>query len=127
VWQVIQTVKTAGNSVEDAATYLELPVEKVHACVRYFADYPEEIDSWAARAALISQREEAMWQRQREALGWVLCQVFLGGDGGGQWVGDPAHVRRGRAQLREGAGKILGLLRVDHALHGQDMLLNQRA
>ncbi|MGH8910266.1 MAG: hypothetical protein ACRD0K_28180 [Egibacteraceae bacterium] len=69
VWQVIQTVRAAGNSVEDAAAYLELPVEKVRACVRYFADYPEEIDSWAARAASISEREEAIWRRQRELLG----------------------------------------------------------
>lgn len=69
VWQVIETVKEAGNSVEDAATYLELPVEKVRACLRYYAAYQDEVDDWSARAASVSDREEAIWRRQQEVLG----------------------------------------------------------
>ena len=68
VWQVIETIRQNGNSVEDAAEYLGLPVEKVRACVRYYADYTDEIDEWAARAQAIAEREEASWRRQQELL-----------------------------------------------------------
>lgn len=68
VWQVIETVRQNGNSVEEAAAYLGLPVEKVRAGVRYYADYPEEIDEWTARAQAIAEREEANWRRQQELL-----------------------------------------------------------
>ena len=68
VWQVIDTLRQNGNSVEDAAEYLGLPVEKVRACVRYYADYKDEIDEWAARAQAIAEREEASWRRQQELL-----------------------------------------------------------
>ncbi len=69
VWQVIETVKHAGNSLEDAAAYLELPIERVRACVRYYAQYQDEVDDWSARAASMSEREEAIWRRQHEVLG----------------------------------------------------------
>lgn len=69
VWQVIDTVKHAGNSIEEAAAYLELPVEKVRASVRYYADYTDEIDEWSARAAAVAEREEASWRRQQAVLG----------------------------------------------------------
>ncbi|MGH2732713.1 MAG: DUF433 domain-containing protein [Actinomycetota bacterium] len=69
VWQVIEMVKQAGNSVEETAEYLELPVEKVRACARYYAEYRDEIDEWSAAAASIAEREEAIWRRQQEALG----------------------------------------------------------
>lgn len=68
VWQVIETVRENSNSVEKAAAYLELPVEKVQACVRYYADYHEEIDEWTARAHAIAEREAESWRRQQGIL-----------------------------------------------------------
>ncbi len=68
VWQVIETIKEA-NSVEEAAAYLEIPAEKVRACLRYYAAYQDEVDDWSARATSVSEREEAIWRRQHEVLG----------------------------------------------------------
>ncbi len=67
-WQVIETVKQNG-SVEEAAGFLELPVEKVLACVRYYADYTDDIDERAARANALAEREQASWRRQQELVG----------------------------------------------------------
>jgi uncharacterized protein (DUF433 family) len=68
VWQVVEAVKQNG-SVEEAAAYLEIPAEKVRACMRYYADYADEIDEWAERAAAIADREQANWRRQQELAG----------------------------------------------------------
>jgi uncharacterized protein (DUF433 family) len=68
VWQAVETVKQNG-SVEEAAAYLELPVEKVHACMRYYAVYTGEIDEWVARANALAEREQRNWRRQQELVG----------------------------------------------------------
>ena len=68
VWQVVETVKQNG-SVEEAAAYLELPVEKVQAAMRYYADYTDEIDEWTARANALAEREQVSWRRQQELVG----------------------------------------------------------
>ena len=68
VWQVVETVRQAG-SVEDAASYLELPPEKIQACVRYYADFTDDVDEWIGRANAIADREEASWRRQQELVG----------------------------------------------------------
>lgn len=68
VWQVIETIHQNDNSIEEAADYLGLPVEKIQAAVRYYADYKDEIDEWAARARAVAEREETNWRRQRELL-----------------------------------------------------------
>jgi uncharacterized protein (DUF433 family) len=69
VWQVIETLRQNENSVEETADYLGIPVEKVRSALRYYADYEDEIDDWAARATAIAEREEANWRRQQELLG----------------------------------------------------------
>jgi uncharacterized protein (DUF433 family) len=68
VWQIIETVRQNENSVEAAADYLEVPLEHVRACLRYYADFEDEIDEWTARARAIEEREEANWRRQQELL-----------------------------------------------------------
>jgi uncharacterized protein (DUF433 family) len=68
VWQVVATVKQNG-SVEEAAAYLELPLEKVQAAMRYYADYTDDIDEWTARVNALAEREQASWRRQQELLG----------------------------------------------------------
>jgi uncharacterized protein (DUF433 family) len=68
VADVLATVRQNDNSIEEAAAYLELPVEHVEACVRYYADYKSEIDAWIERVETIAQRERERWQRRRQAL-----------------------------------------------------------
>jgi uncharacterized protein (DUF433 family) len=68
VWQIVETVRQNG-SVEEAAAYLEMPVEKVQAAMRYYADYTDEIDAWTARANAVAEREQASWRRQQELVG----------------------------------------------------------
>jgi uncharacterized protein (DUF433 family) len=65
---ILTTVRQNGNSVEEAADYLEIPVEHVEACVRYYADYKDEVDAWIERVDAIAQRERERWQRRRQAL-----------------------------------------------------------
>jgi uncharacterized protein (DUF433 family) len=68
VAEVIETIRQNDNSVEDAADYLEVPVAQVEACVRYYADYKEEIDAWIEHSRMSAQREHERWQRRRQAL-----------------------------------------------------------
>lgn len=55
--------------MDDAAGYLEIPVDRVHACLRYYGEFTVEIDDWQQRAASVRDREEAMARRQREVMG----------------------------------------------------------
>ena len=68
VAQVIQTIRQNGNSVQAAGDYLGLPVERVQACLRYYADHEAEIDDWVERARELAEREQANWRRQQEIL-----------------------------------------------------------
>jgi uncharacterized protein (DUF433 family) len=65
---VIETIWQNDRSVERAAAYLELPVDGVEACLRYYADYGDEIDDWIDRARAVAEREEERWRRRGEAL-----------------------------------------------------------
>ncbi len=69
VWQVIQTLMANENSIEATAAYLELAEVKVRACVRYYADYSDEIDEWIERAGAVAAREEERWRREQRLLG----------------------------------------------------------
>jgi uncharacterized protein (DUF433 family) len=68
VADVLTTIRQNDNSVEAAAEYLEIPVEHVDACLRYYADYKEEIDTWIERSRAIAERERERWQRRQQAL-----------------------------------------------------------
>lgn len=68
VWQVVDTLRSAGNSFEEAARYLGISEAQVQACVRYYAAYRQEIDAWRARHEEIARREEEQWRREREIL-----------------------------------------------------------
>lgn len=65
VWEVVETVRQ-NASIEDAADYLDLPVQKVQACMGYYADYTDEIDDWIARVHEVAEREQARWLRQQQ-------------------------------------------------------------
>jgi uncharacterized protein (DUF433 family) len=68
VADVIATIRQNGDSVEEAADYLEIPVEHVDACLRYYIDYKDEVDAWSERSRAIAERERERWQRRRQAL-----------------------------------------------------------
>lgn len=64
VADVIETIRQNDRSVERAATYLDVPIDRVEACLRYYGD---EVDEWIDRARAIAEREEARWQRRGKA------------------------------------------------------------
>jgi uncharacterized protein (DUF433 family) len=68
VADVIVTIRQNENSVEETADYLEIPVEHVDACLRYYADFKDEIDAWIERSRAITERERERWQRRQQAL-----------------------------------------------------------
>lgn len=63
---VISTVRQNGNSVEEAADYLRLPVSHVEACVRYYLAYQDEIEAWIERDAAEAEAAEISWRKRRE-------------------------------------------------------------
>jgi uncharacterized protein (DUF433 family) len=69
VADVIETIRQNDNSIEQAADYLELPVEHVEACLRYYADYKEEVDEWIELGRVAAEHELERRRRQQEALG----------------------------------------------------------
>ena len=68
VADVLTTIQQNDNSVEEAASYLEIPLEHVDACLGYYADYKDEIDAWIERSHAIAERERERWQRRQQAL-----------------------------------------------------------
>jgi uncharacterized protein (DUF433 family) len=69
VADVLEMIRQNGNSVEDAAEYLEIPVEHVEDCVGYYADYKDEIDAWVQRSREIARRGQERWDAQPDARG----------------------------------------------------------
>ena len=68
VWQVMETVRSHDNSVEDAAAYLGLAPERVRAAVRYYAANRDEVDEFADRASAAADRAEQLWRAEQELL-----------------------------------------------------------
>jgi uncharacterized protein (DUF433 family) len=68
VADVLETVWQNDRSVERAAAYLEVPADRIEACLRYYADYGDEIDEWIDRARAVAEREEARWHRRGQTL-----------------------------------------------------------
>lgn len=68
VAQVVETVLASERSIPAAAEYLSIPESWVAACVRYYADYRDEIDNWIERSQQIAAREEDAWRRTQAVL-----------------------------------------------------------
>jgi uncharacterized protein (DUF433 family) len=68
VADVITTIRQSDGSVEQAADYLEVPIEQLEAAARYYADYKDEVDALIERGRLAAERERERWRRQQEAL-----------------------------------------------------------
>jgi uncharacterized protein (DUF433 family) len=63
---VISTIRQNGNSVDEAAAYLRLPVSHVEACVGYYLAYQDEIDASIERDEEEAEAAESSWLRRRE-------------------------------------------------------------
>jgi uncharacterized protein (DUF433 family) len=68
VWQVVNMVR-ANGSAQEAAAYLEIPIERVLAGMRYYADYSDEIEDWIDRQETVARREQATWRHQASLAG----------------------------------------------------------
>jgi uncharacterized protein (DUF433 family) len=69
VWQVIDTLRNSGNSIDDAAAYLSLPAPRVRAALSYYAAFQDEVDEYAARVAAAAEEAEEAWRREQELIG----------------------------------------------------------
>jgi uncharacterized protein (DUF433 family) len=67
VWQVVETLRTHGGAVGVTAAYLDQPEVKVRAAMRYYADFQDEVDDFAARATDAARREEEAFRRTSSA------------------------------------------------------------
>lgn len=69
VWQVVETLRSSGNSLEEAAGYLGLPMARVRACLSFYAAYQAEVDEHAKRVAEANLAAEAAWRREQALIG----------------------------------------------------------
>jgi uncharacterized protein (DUF433 family) len=67
-WQVIQTLRNHGNSIEETADYLSLPVTRVRTALRYYAVYRDEVDAIAEREKGVAERAESAWRAEQKLL-----------------------------------------------------------
>jgi uncharacterized protein (DUF433 family) len=68
VAEAIEAIRQNDGAVEEAASYLEIPVEQLEAAARYYGEYTEEVDELAKRSRTASERERERWRRGHEAL-----------------------------------------------------------
>lgn len=68
VWEVIATVRDNDNSLEEAASYLGVPLGLVQAAVAYYGDYSDEIDAEIALNETEWERGYAAWEAGQRAL-----------------------------------------------------------
>ncbi|HEV3095276.1 MAG TPA: DUF433 domain-containing protein [Solirubrobacteraceae bacterium] len=68
VAEIITTIRQNDSSIEETADYLEVPVEQIDACLRYYADYKDEVDAWIEQTHALAQRERERWERRQQAL-----------------------------------------------------------
>ena len=68
VWEVVETVKDEGNSVDAAAPYLDITASRVDVAIRYYADHRDEIDAWTERVHRIADQEAEIDRRVRGIL-----------------------------------------------------------
>jgi len=69
VADIVTTIRQNEGSVEQAAEYLEVPIEQIDVAARYYADYKGEVDELIERAAVAAERERERSRRQQEAFG----------------------------------------------------------
>jgi hypothetical protein len=72
VWEVVGALRSVPESGEARVVALAerigLSEAKVRTAIRYYSEYPEEIDSWIAANDAEAERLEAAFARERELL-----------------------------------------------------------
>ena len=63
VAEVVTTIRQNNGSVDEAASYLEVPVEQLEAVARYYGEYTDEVDELIERSQVASERERERWRR----------------------------------------------------------------
>jgi hypothetical protein len=73
VWEVITATRSAperGDALVDAlAERLGITPERVRSAIRYYAEYPDEIDRWIATVDDEARSLEAAFEREQRLLG----------------------------------------------------------
>ena len=69
VWEVIATVRDNANDLQEAASYLSIPLGSVQAAVSYYGAYRDEIDDQIALNETEWERGYAQWEAGQSALG----------------------------------------------------------
>ncbi len=72
VWEIVSALRGAPESgealVPALAERLGISESKIRVAIRYYGDYPEEIDAWIAANDAEAERLEAALARERELL-----------------------------------------------------------
>jgi uncharacterized protein (DUF433 family) len=72
VWEIIETLKGTGlageQAIAAAAEWGALTHAQVHAAVRYYADFRDEVDERIEFNSREAERQRAAWVRAQEAL-----------------------------------------------------------
>jgi hypothetical protein len=73
VWEIIAAVRSAPERgerrIEALAQRTGLPREKIRVAVRYYAEYPEEVDGFIATVEREAEELERTLERERRLLG----------------------------------------------------------
>jgi len=73
VWEIVSALRGAPEKGEALASALAerlgIGESKIRVAIRYYGEYPEEIDSWIAANDSEAERLEAALARERELLG----------------------------------------------------------
>ncbi len=73
VWEVIAAARSAperGEKLIDAlCERVGVPADKIRVAVRYYAEYPDEIDRWVSTVDEEAERLERTLERERDLLG----------------------------------------------------------
>lgn len=73
VWEVVVAARSAPERGQELVTALAerlgIAAEKVQAAVRYYAEYPDEVDAFIAANEAEADRLEAILEREQQLLG----------------------------------------------------------
>lgn len=73
VWEIVAAARTApekGDELVDAlAERIGVPSERIRIAIRYYAEYPEEVDRFIAMVEEEAERLEQTLERERHLLG----------------------------------------------------------
>ena len=73
VWEVIAAAREAPERGEELvgalAMRIGLPADKIQIAIRYYAEYPAEVDHFIALAEDEAERHEQTLERERQLLG----------------------------------------------------------